>query len=108
EVTVLERQGGAGRETSFANGALLTPGMADPWNAPGSWRFLLQSLVRTDSPLQVRWRALPSLLHWGAAFLRNSTPAALDCHTRANLRLALYSLRDMDALRRETSVEYGR
>lgn len=35
EVTVIDRQEGPGQETSFANGALLTPSMSDPWNAPG-------------------------------------------------------------------------
>jgi glycine/D-amino acid oxidase-like deaminating enzyme len=35
EVTVLEREEGVGRETSFANGGLLTPSMSEPWNAPG-------------------------------------------------------------------------
>ena len=40
EVTVVERQDGVGLETSFANGSLITPSMADPWAAPGlcSWR----------------------------------------------------------------------
>ena len=35
EVTVLERQPAAARETSYANGAMLTPSLADPWNSPG-------------------------------------------------------------------------
>src|SRR5262249_61491340 len=33
EVTVIERQPGAGLETSFANGGLVTPGQAGPWGA---------------------------------------------------------------------------
>ena len=33
EVTVLERAEGPGRETSYANGGMLTPGMCNPWNA---------------------------------------------------------------------------
>jgi D-amino-acid dehydrogenase len=48
EVTVIDREEGPDRETSFANGVLLTPSMADPWNAPGSWRVLLASLGRSD------------------------------------------------------------
>ena len=34
-VTVVDRQDGAGLETSFANGGLVTPSMSDPWAAPG-------------------------------------------------------------------------
>jgi D-amino-acid dehydrogenase len=107
EVTVLDRQDGPAQETSFANGSLLTPSMAEPWNAPGSWRVLLSSLGRSDSPLQLRWQALPHLVGWGARFLRNSTAARYQRNTVKNLKLALYSLEVMASLRRETGIEYG-
>jgi D-amino-acid dehydrogenase len=35
EVVVVDRQQAAGLETSFANGALLTPSTSDSWAAPG-------------------------------------------------------------------------
>ena len=35
EVQVIERQPGAGLETSFANAGEVSPGMAAPWAAPG-------------------------------------------------------------------------
>lgn len=107
DVTVLERQDGPGRETSFANGALLTPGMSEPWNAPGCWRLLLASLGRSDAPLQLRLKALPSLADWGIKFLRNSSSAAFERNTRSNLRLALYSLNVLQRLREQTSIDYG-
>src|SRR6266581_3443585 len=59
KVTVIDRQEGPGRETSFANGALLHPSMPEPWNAPGCWRALLGSLGRPDAALQLRLQALP-------------------------------------------------
>jgi D-amino-acid dehydrogenase len=108
EVVVLDRQKGPGRETSFANGALLTPSMPQPWNAPGCWRALLASLVRSDSPLQLRWRALPSTVGWGIQFLANSRRECFERNTLHNLRLALYSLGVMESLRQETTIEYGR
>ncbi len=108
EVAVIDREGGPGRETSFANGALLTPSMADPWNTPGSWKVLLASLCKSDSALQVRWRTLPSLTGWGLRFLVNSTAAAWERNKGHNLRLALYSLSTLRVLREETSIEYGR
>ncbi|MGH8402700.1 MAG: FAD-dependent oxidoreductase, partial [Gammaproteobacteria bacterium] len=58
DVTVLERRDGPGLETSFANGGLLTPSEADPWNAPGTLGRLLRWLGREDSPLLLRPRAL--------------------------------------------------
>src|SRR3979409_2534050 len=69
EVTVIDRAEGPGRETSFANAALLTPSMAEPWNAPGCWRVLLASLGRSDAALQMRLSALPGMAGWGASFL---------------------------------------
>ena len=108
EVTVIDRQEGPGRETSFANGALLTPSMSEPWNAPGCWRILLASLGRSDSALQLRLRALPSLADWGVTFLRNSRLVAFERNTLSNLRLGLYSLNVLESLRRQTGIEYGR
>lgn len=108
EVMVIDRAEGPGRETSFANGALLTPSMADPWNAPGCWRTLLQSIVQNDSSLQLRLRELPDLAGWGLRFLWESRQSAFHRNTLANLHLALQSLTAMETVRRETDIDYGR
>lgn len=108
EVLVIEREAGAGLQTSFANGSLLTPSMPEPWNAPGCWRTLLSSLGRSDSPMQLRLRALPGLARWGMRFLRNSSAARYQRNATRNLRLALYSLKVMACIRRETAIEYAR
>jgi D-amino-acid dehydrogenase len=107
EVTVIDRQEGPALETSFANGSLLTPSMPEPWNAPGSWRVLLKSLGRSDSPLQLRLKALPHLAGWGSGFLRNSSAESYERNTVKNLKLALHSLEVMGSLRQETGIEYG-
>jgi D-amino-acid dehydrogenase len=107
DVTVLDRQDGPGKKTSYANGGLLTPSMADPWNAPGCWKVLLASIGRSDAPLQLRLSALPFLAGWGFAFLRNSLATAFEHNRLMNLRLAAYSLKVMDLLRKETGVDYG-
>ena len=108
EVTVIERAEGPARETSFANGGMLTPGMCEPWNAPGAWRVLLSSLCRSDASLQLHVRTFPGLVRWGTTFLRNSSAEAFERNHRRNLRLALYSLGIMRSLRDETHIEYGR
>ncbi|MGH9643603.1 MAG: D-amino acid dehydrogenase [Terriglobales bacterium] len=107
-VTVVDRAEGPGRETSFANGALLTPGMPEPWNAPGSWKTLLGSIARADAPLQLRLHALPNLLAWGFTFLKHSRKSLYERNTASNLRLALYSLTVMRTLRETERIEYGR
>jgi D-amino-acid dehydrogenase len=108
DVTVLERADGPARETSFANGAMLTAGMAEPWNSPGSWLVLLASLGRSDAALQVRPKALPSLVGWGMTFLRNSRSATYERNALNILRLALYSREAMQSLRQDLNLEYGR
>jgi D-amino-acid dehydrogenase len=98
-VTVLERAAGPGRETSFANGALLTPSMADPWNAPGVLWKLLGWLGREDSPMLLRPAALPGLARWGLRFLRESRESRFRANTLANVQLAKYSLATLQAMR---------
>ena len=107
QVTVVDRQEGPGRETSFANGGLLTPSMPEPWNAPGCWRELLSSLGRSDSELKLRLRAVPGSFAWGVMFLRNSRRTLFERNTRSNLRLALFSLRTMASLRAQVQIEYA-
>jgi D-amino-acid dehydrogenase len=108
EVAVIDRAEGPGQETSFANGALLTPSMAEPWNAPGCWRVLLGSLGRSDAAMQLRLRALPAMAGWGLRFLSNSRAAIFERNTVSNSRLALYALEVLQSLRQQTAIEYGR
>jgi D-amino-acid dehydrogenase len=106
DVTVIEREKGPGLQTSFANGALVTPSMPEPWNAPGCWRVLLGSLGRSDAPLRLRMDAIPGLTGWGIQFLRNSSPGRYQESCLRNLRLALFSLNVLQDLRRQTGIEY--
>lgn len=107
EVTVIDRQEGAGRETSFANGGFLSASMPEPWNTPGCWRVLLRSLAHSEAPLRLRLKALPTLIDWGITFLRNSKRTDFERNTLSNARLALYSLAMMKVLREATRIEYG-
>lgn len=107
DVIVLERDHAPGLGASFANGTLITPSMSAPWNTPGCWRLLLKSVFLRNQPLQLRLAALPTLPAWGLRFLRNSRPAAHRRHLLSNLRLSLYSLETMRALRRGMGMQYG-
>ena len=91
QVTVLDRATGPARETSFANGSLITPSLADPWNSPGVFGVLLRSLGREDSPMLLRPKVLPSLALWGLSFLRNSSQARYESSFLKNVRISAYS-----------------
>ena len=49
QVTLLERNDELGAEASFANGGLLTPSHAAPWNSPGIFETLFSSLGKQDA-----------------------------------------------------------
>lgn len=108
DVTVIEREDGPGRAASFANGALLTASMSEPWNTPGSWRAIIASLGRSDAPVQLRMRTLPQLRRWGPLFLRNSNAGLFERNALNNFLLAKASLDAMEALRQRTGIEYDR
>src|SRR5262245_38754920 len=108
EVTVVERQSEAGRETSFANGGLVTPSMADPWAAPGVPTMLLRGLGRDDAPFVLRPSAIPAMVGWGLRFLRNCSEARWRENTAAVFKLATYSRDALDRLSEETDLAYDR
>src|SRR5215471_2964009 len=81
EVVVIDRQADAGLETSYANGALLTPSTSDSWAAPGTPLKILKWLGREDAPMLLRMRALPVMLGWGLKFLRECQQARWEANT---------------------------
>jgi D-amino-acid dehydrogenase len=91
---------------SFANGGLLTPSMADPWNAPGVHKHLLEYVFSSKSALKLRWSALPSLTTWGPHFLLNSGARRHQAATLANLSLSAYSLKVLDELVRDNGLSF--
>ncbi len=107
-VTVIERLPEVGLETSFANGGLFTPSMADPWAAPGVPLKLLKWLGREDAPFLLRLHALPGLLSWGLKFLGNCTEARWRRNTEIILRLAEYSLAEHRRLVEQTGLAFDR
>ena len=106
QVTVIDRQEEAGRETSFANGGLVTPAMSDPWAAPGMPLKLLKWLGREDAPLLLRPRAIPGAAGWGLRFLGNCTDARWRANAATVHRLASYSADALATLTAETGIAY--
>lgn len=106
EVTVIDRQGDAALETSFANGGQISTSHAEPWANPTAPWQALKWLGREDSPLLWRLRADPAQWAWGLRFLAECTPGRTRRNIAAILRLALYSRARLGALREELGLEY--
>lgn len=106
DVTVVERQPGAGRETSFANGGQISVSHAEPWANPAAPRKILKWLGREDAPLMFRPRFNADQWLWGLAFLRECTSARAAQNTRQLVELGLYSRRVLKQLRTELGLAY--
>lgn len=107
EVLIVESQRDIALGASHANGGMLTPSMADPWNGPGVARQLFASFGRDDSPLKLRITALPSLSIWGLRFLYGSNRKRHQRSTEAAFTLARYSVEETRKLRERLQLEYG-
>jgi len=105
-VTVIDRQGAAALETSFANGGQVSASHAEPWANPAAPRKILRWLGREDAPLLFRARADWAQWRWALGFLFECLPARARANTRELLSLALYSRGQLQALRRELGIEY--
>ncbi len=113
QVRVVERQTDALLETSHANGAYMQRGAPDPWNAPGVFGLLVQSLLANftgeaeSAPMLVRPRALPHLARFGLRFLVNCRTSKFREGLIANRRLAAYSKMLMDDLAHSDGLAFS-
>jgi D-amino-acid dehydrogenase len=108
EVTVIERCAAVAEETSHANGGQISASHAEPWANPHVLPQMLAWLGQEDAPLlfRLRPRDLP-LLQWSLSFLGNCLPARTHANTRAIVRLALESRRQLQILRQQLSAAEG-
>ena len=105
-VTVVDRQPGAGLETSFANAGQISPGYASPWAGPGVPLKAIKWLTMHHRPLVVRPSLDPAMLVWLAQMLRNCTTGRYKINKARMVRLAEYSRDCMKALRAELPLAY--
>ena len=108
DVTVVERQAGAGLETSFANGGIVSAYTARPWAHPEVPGMLIRWFGREDAPYLFRLRPDLAQWRWALRFLRNCTRRRFERAQRVALRLSTYSLACLEALREKEGLAYDR
>ncbi|MDX2219475.1 MAG: D-amino acid dehydrogenase [Burkholderiales bacterium] len=106
EVVVVDRQPGAGLETSFANGGQISVSQSEPWAAPGAPFKVLKWLMRDDAPLLFRPKLEWHQLSWGMRFMLECLPWRFERNIREMVNLGLYSRQALQELRRDTGIEY--
>ncbi|MFD2367640.1 D-amino acid dehydrogenase [Pseudoduganella sp. GCM10020061] len=106
EVTVIDRQPGAGLETSFANAGEISPGYASPWAGPGVPAKAVKWLLMKHSPLVVRPQLDPAQWRWMLQMLANCNLASYQRNKGRMVRLAEYSRDCLIQLRADTGIQY--
>ncbi len=106
EVTVLERNDGAGLETSFANGGIVGAFTSRPWATPQVPRMLLKWLGRSDGPYLFRLRADWAQWSWALKFLRQCTAERFERSQQVSLRLSTYSYGCLQEVRAREQIQY--
>ena len=106
DVTVIERQPGVARETSFANGCQISVSHAEPWANPSAPLKILKWLGKEDAPLLFRLRPEWLQWMWTLRFLRECLPGRSVRNMRQIVAMADYSRQTLQAVRAETGIEY--
>jgi D-amino-acid dehydrogenase len=106
EVTVIDRQSGPARETSFGNAGGVCPGFAGPWAAPGMPFKVVRWLFEKHAPLVLRPQLDIQQWKWLAAFVANCTVERFAINKARMQRIAHYSKACLVALRNETGISY--
>ncbi len=106
DVRVIERQSGAGLETSFANGGQISVSQAEPWSNPSAPAKILKWLGNEEAPLLFRPTLSARQWSWGMRFLYECLPGRTRENTLQILRLAIYSGQQLKALRAASGVDY--
>ena len=106
EVTVIDRQDAAGKETSYANAGEVSPGYSAPWAGPGVPLKAIKWLLMQHRPLVIRPHLDMGLVRWGLAMLRNCTAARYEINKGRMVRLAEYSRDVLREMRASTGIGY--
>ncbi|MET1026298.1 MAG: D-amino acid dehydrogenase [Dongiaceae bacterium] len=106
EVTVIDRQPGAGLETSFANAGQVSPGYSAPWAGPGLPLKAIKWLFMRHRPLVIWPQTDPAFWRWSLAMLRNCTAARYERNKSWMVGIAEYSRDCLRDLRRDAGIEY--
>lgn len=105
-VTVIERQGSSGKETSFANAGQISYGYSSPWAAPGIPLKAMKWLTQEHAPLKVKPSLSPELVSWATKMLANCSEEKYVQNKSRMLRVANFSRDCLTHLRETESLSY--
>jgi D-amino-acid dehydrogenase len=108
EVTVIERNPGVAKQTSFANAGLICPGHSYTWASPQAPAILVKSLFYKDQALKLKLVADWRMYAWCLKFMQNCTSTKARTNTSRKARLSLYSQTIIQEVTECEKIEYDR
>lgn len=106
EVTVIDRQAGAAKETSFGNAGQISPGYSTPWAAPGIPFKALKWLFQRHAPLSIQLDGSLWQLSWMLQLLKDCNAHRYAINKERMVRVAEYSRDCLRELRQATGITY--
>ena len=106
QVTVLDRQSGPAKETSFGNAGQISPGYSTPWAAPGIPFKAVKWMFQHHAPLAINIDGSMWQLQWMAQMLKNCNPQSYAVNKERMMRVAEYSRDCLRDLREQTGINY--
>jgi len=108
DVTVVDRQPGPARETSFANAGQISVSYCEPWANRHAPAKLLKWMFRDDAPLLFRPQADWQQWRWGLQFLAQCHDGAFERNVQQLVALGAYSHAALKEVVRTTGIDYQR
>ncbi len=108
EVTLVDRQPGAARETSFANAAQISVSYCEPWAYKGAPLKVLKWMLRDDAPLLFKPRLDWRQWRWALMFLAQCNDRAFARNVAQIVALGAYSHAALREVVAATGIEYDR
>ncbi len=108
EVTLVDRQGDAALETSFANAAQISVSYCEPWANREAPLKTLKWMFSDKSPLLFRPQLDWAQWRWGLQFLSECNDAAFVRNVAQLVALGAYSHEALKDVVNETHIEYDR
>jgi D-amino-acid dehydrogenase len=105
-VCVIDRQIGAGLETSFANGGQISVSHAEPWANPSAPLKVMKWLLDGNAPLLFRPKLDIHQWEWIVRFLIDCLPARADRHTTEIVERATESRALLREIRTREHLNY--
>ena len=106
-VTVFERHGSVGEETSFANAGVIAPGYVTPWAAPGMPWKVLRHLLGRHAPVRLGWPS-GAELSWMTSWLKACRTSHFFANRERMMRLAFYSRKQLHETTARERIEFDR